>query len=222
MRTRVMRLVFGAALAAVTLAAAVGSASANTLSFTNQNFRIVWTPMELVLEGGPIIRCNATFEGRFHSVSIGKVAGNLIGYVTRAIFGRPCEGAGRAWTLNGAEEVEPLELIPATTLPWHVKYRSFNGTLPRITGINIEIIDLSFMTRIMEILCLYRSTTAEPARFIFIVETTGQLFSLTGEEMARIPRASGNLLCPNNATLRGNGSVRLLGTTTTLIFVRLI
>jgi hypothetical protein len=220
MHTRAKPLVAGV-LAAVTLAAMVGTASANSLSFSNQSFRVVWTPIEIRFGvEAAVIRCNLTWEGRLHSTTIGKAPNNLIGYVTRATFGRPCEG-GSAWTLNGVEEIEVLRVIPASTLPWHVKYQSFTGTLPNIASIRIDVVDVSFMTRIMEILCLYRSTAASPARFIFQVNG-GQLTALTADETAALPRFSGNVFCPTTASLRGAGSVRLLGSTTTLIFVSLI
>ena len=49
------------------------------------------------------------------------------------------------------------------TLPWHVQYASFAGTLPNITAVRYNII--GFARRIREIIgltCLFRSTTAEP------------------------------------------------------------
>lgn len=223
MRNRLRTLLIALATG-VTLAAAAGATPGANLSFSNRSFRIVFQPIEFIVPGLGTVTCHATWEGAFHSTSIAKVLGNLIGYVTRAFIHRPLPlcGGGFAWILNGSEEIEVLRVIPATTLPWHIRYRSFSGTLPNITAITVDIVDLAFMTRIFETLCLYKSTAASPARVIFTVNAEGQVTVGKIDETVAIPRFSGAMACPATATIRAQGGVRLLGSTTTLIFVSLI
>jgi hypothetical protein len=62
---------------------------------------------------------------------------------------------------------------PKGTLPWHVQYGGFTGTLPTITSIRTNIIGFAF--RIREpfgVTCLARSTAAEPATGVFNRNTT--------------------------------------------------
>src|SRR5438270_9952949 len=106
--------------ATVMMALAVSSASAAHLSTGNQNFRTVYTSLNFAEPSGffGTISCRVTMEGSFHSATIAKVIGSLIGYVTRATAAT-CTGGGA--TIN-----QP-------SLPWHVRYGGFTGTLPSIT-----------------------------------------------------------------------------------------
>lgn len=70
-------------------------------------------------------------EGTFHYRTIVKVERSLIGYVTRAIFGRPCTGFGEMWEYNGTEGSLTSNV---NSLPWHFTYDGFNGTLPNISS----------------------------------------------------------------------------------------
>ena len=58
-------------------------------------------------------------SGSFHARTITKTVGSLIGYITEASSTNCSFGSA---TLNRA------------SLPWHLRYRSFSGTLPNITG----------------------------------------------------------------------------------------
>lgn len=161
MRTYV-KLVITGLLAAAALAALVGSASANRLSITNRNIRAVWTSLEFL---GPVtIRCRATLEGTLHSNTINKVEA-LVGYITAARIGRPCTG-GSAWAYNGTEVNEalpPPNTLP-TSLPWHVVYANFMGSLPGVTGVEFRVGLARFLYRAnffgINLLCVYRSSPA--------------------------------------------------------------
>jgi hypothetical protein len=101
---------------ALLLAAAASSATARSLSVSNQNIRVTWSSLEFV--SGVTLRCRVTLEGSLHSRTITKRLGTLIGAITRATFDeRNCT--------NGT-------LRPRTeTLPWHITYEGFTGTLPQ-------------------------------------------------------------------------------------------
>lgn len=132
------RLLLSCALATVALAAMVHVASARELTFSNQSIRAVWAPVFVIVPMSPAaeFRCLLTLEGSFHSRTIGKAPGNLIGLITRAIVGHPCGGEGEMWVHNGTERVLGGE-APATSLPWHMKYLAFSGTLPSISEVRI-------------------------------------------------------------------------------------
>ena len=128
MHTR-SKLLLAALASALLLAALVSSASANTLSQTETAFRVTYSPLSFVPSFGSTVRCPVTLEGTFHSRTIAKTAGALIGYVNRVVVGVCESGRARANT---------------ETLPWHIQYVSFSGTLPAITSISQNLIRPSF------------------------------------------------------------------------------
>jgi hypothetical protein len=113
----------------------VASAPATRLEFKlfERGFRIVWSatkPLNLVA-AGTTVSCPVTLEGTFHSHTVSKVSGALIGYITRAAMqSERCTG-GHARLLT-------------ESLAWHVKYTGFTGALPSFTGINWALINASF------------------------------------------------------------------------------
>jgi hypothetical protein len=213
------RLVLSALAATVALAAAVGTASARRLELSNQRFRVVWQTQPLIFEteSGRAI-CPLTLEGSFHSRTLSKVCGQLIGYITKA-------GVINCGTAGGARELRLL----TETLPWHVRYASFTGTLPRITKIRIQVIGWAFLLN-LELIgsCLYRSTAAFPAFFEFEVnEPTGEITHLIADSAAQIKKSGEAPFCPAEARLSASGVVSLQGSGTeteqiTRIFVRLV
>ena len=110
-------------IVAAALLASVTTTFANRISVTSRTFRSVWTPFTIrdreALGTERTVRCNLTLEGSFHSGTIAKVAGSLVGYINRASLGSPCTG-GTASVLR-------------ESLPWHLEYSSFVGTLPSIS-----------------------------------------------------------------------------------------
>jgi len=144
---KLFKLVVATAGATVLLGALVGSASARSFSITSQFFRSTFRSLEF--NGLFPMTCQVTLEGSLHARTIAKVLGRLIGYITSAVLG-PCQ-TGTATILR-------------ETLPWHVRYLSFSGTLPNITLLRVNVIGYSF--RIKEpggITCLARSTPERPA-----------------------------------------------------------
>ncbi|HEU4702220.1 MAG TPA: hypothetical protein VFS37_07020 [Conexibacter sp.] len=148
----------------VLLGSVVGSAGARNISSNSQTFRTVFR--ELRFEGvfGNIV-CKVTLEGSMHARTITKSAGSLIGYITRADLG-PCQ-EGRATILR-------------ESLPWHVRYASFTGTLPTITGIRQTVTGFSY--RIQEPIqgCLLNSSAVSPVTLQYLRNTaTGVLTGVT-------------------------------------------
>jgi hypothetical protein len=175
MRT-ISRLAAGVLVVTLALAGSA-TVAARRLAFNSTSFR-----MSLPLGYGELfgsIECVVTFEGSFHSRTLSKVSGQLVGYITRAAATRPCrEGAAaEGWVLNGTET--PPGGTAVQTLPWHLRFLSFSGTLPAITAIRIQVVGMSFLYRNTIFACLYRSTTGEPWFFILNRETaTGRITSV--------------------------------------------
>jgi hypothetical protein len=203
------RLLLTALTAALALAAAISTASARRLEISNTGIRAVFAELTFANtaagEGIEAI-CPVTLEGSFHSRTISKVTGQLIGFITRAIEGT-CVGTG------GAEAFGILQ----ASLPWHIRYDSFEGALPNIAAVRTQFIGLSFGLRILAVECLYKSEKAKPAyaRFRFAAgESTGLRFDETRE----VGLFMGGLNCPQNWFLRGTSTpVTILGTRTVII-----
>jgi hypothetical protein len=194
--------VLAAVIATIALGLAITTASARTFSISNQNIRASFRNLEFEPEGFSTISCRITLEGSFHSRTIAKVRGALIGYLTR-VSTNNCN--------NGVT-------ILTETLPWHIRYESFSGILPNITLILVRTSPISFQLEFgLGIRCLARGELG--VRFIRIVPG-GQL------RFARIERQSLSLtgaFCPSTLAFRSaeDGLVTLLGNNT-LITVTLI
>jgi len=124
------------------------------------------------------------------------------------------------WVLNGIEVLEGI--TTPSTLPWHVQYQSFAGTLPRISSVRITIVGFAFLINVSGVNCLYQSTQVNPQVGRFNAnETTGQLESFTLEPVPNVKLHAGNFLCPTEIGLAGTGGVTVAGSTTKLT-VRLV
>lgn len=219
--SRRARLPTGALAAALLLAAAVGTASANRLRFSNQSFRIVWSGLVFVEPNAPMrpigLSCPVTMEGSFHSATISKVRSSLIGYITKAItapelcFG---EQDPRLFIRNGTQIF--LDGNTYESLPWHIQYDSFSGTLPAITGVRVGIVGMAFLILDIFHQCLFMSNAANPAYGIFQREAGGAISGFRAEEMTAIPlkEALNGRPCPMSIRWMETGTVTLLGTTT--------
>jgi hypothetical protein len=211
-----------ATLGAIALLATmiVGTAAARRIRWDENHFSIIWnrasfpetTLMGFSFEaiGVPPVNCPVTLEGSLHSAAVSKVSGALIGYITSAQVGQAvlCEG-GTATALT-------------ETLPWHIRYDSFTGTLPNITGVEWQIIGLSFRFQPAREAnaCLIRTSAARPAKGTFIGARL-ELFRWNGA--ARIPGMS-QPTCPfaGDEGLAGTGAFRRPGNGTTKINVSLV
>jgi hypothetical protein len=201
MRRIVMRAAAGWA-AATLLALAAQSASANQLSLTSRGYTAAWSSLQMTAPGIATIRCPLTLEGSFHSSTLRKVTRALVGYVSRAtIVSGVCTGG----TASAMRE----------TLPWHVQYDAFSGTLPAITGVTLRVIRLSAQATAAGLTCPYASTEAAPARVIATVGS-GIVTGLRFDEASRVPPAPGApFLCTfgGSSVLAGTGRFTALGST---------
>lgn len=117
--------------ASALMAVFVGAAYAGRISTSSQTGRATFARVDFA-GGFGTNECSLTIEGSFHSRTIVKSAGALIGYVTRAIIGACNRGSST---------------ILAESLPWHVRYSSFAGTLPNITRLNLTATGMAFRIR---------------------------------------------------------------------------
>lgn len=184
MRTR-SKLVLTALTAALVMSVSINIAQARQFTTTGQNTRGIWTPLEFTALGGFIrIRCNATLRGSFHYRTFSKTR-SLVGYITSAVVTRPCTG-GEVWILNGVETL-PNGSRP-NSLPWHISYDSFTGTLPRIRGIRLAAIGAGYLIIALGNQCLYTTTAASPAfGIVNLNEATGEATSLSLDSSSSIP-----------------------------------
>jgi hypothetical protein len=185
-RTRVL---LAALIAACALSAAVGTANARRFALSEQRIRAAWetlTPFVFTSESRRV-RCPITLEGSFHSRTLSKVSGQLVGYITSAVLKRPCQ-AGEVWLQNGTERF-PDGRTPST-LPWHVRYDSFAGTLPIIERIRIQVIGVGALGRITEtfitIGCLYLTEVMNPLYFDLNVEA-GLVTGIAADPFPTVP-----------------------------------
>ena len=191
-----------ALMASLLLASAISTASARSLSVSNPNIRAVWSNLELVSPGIVTVRCRVTLEGRLHSSTIAKVERSLIGAITRADVDTEACTNGRA--------------RPRTeTLPWHVTYEGFTGTLPNITAIILLLSRIRFQL-IVPGLCTGdygTSTTNITGRAN--LNASREITSLEAVEGRNsVGLNSGSFFCPGSGLFRNSGVVTLLGTTT--------
>ena len=181
---RYTKLLLTSLAATAILALAISSASANRLSATGGRlWRVTWTSLRFTSNfSSATILCPVTLEGSFHSATILKTAGSLIGFVTRASVRSPCTG-GRASVNQGS-------------LPWHIRYRSFTGTLPRLSGATFGLVGAEF-----EIepnngqTCRVRTEAGRPAVGTINIEAGGVATGLTPDPNTRIGLREGSFGC---------------------------
>jgi hypothetical protein len=208
MRTR-SRLLLAGLAAALLLSAAVASTHARDLSISNQGIRIVWRSVHLGSTSGISMDCPLTLEGRFHSSTVHKTIGALVGSVTRStIVSGTCTG-GTA-TIN------------QEALPWHVRYNGFSGILPSITLVLVTLIGAKVSATGAGATCTTQTSVATPDKGRAIVEVGGRIRDFSADESALIP-FRGSFFCQfaGEGFFEGTGRVTLLGNTT-IVSIRLI
>jgi hypothetical protein len=193
MTMRTLRLeILAPLLATAVLTAATGSASATKLAANITHWRATFNPVVFRELGfnGATLRCDVTLEGSFHSRTSSKVSGQLSGSTTRVVVSEVCTGGS--------------ERVLAATLPWHIRYQSFTGTLPSITAINMVLVGDSFLIEGFGFVsCLYTTTEAHPTHARANREAGGVITSL--QLSGSIPSSTGG--CPDSE-ITGTGSVK--------------
>jgi len=187
------------------------TASANRLSVSNRNARVVYRSLEFTEAESSFgtVRCPVTLEGSFHSGTIRKATNALIGHITRASVGAASACTGGSVT------------VLAETLPWHILYEGFTGTLPIIQSVRYSDVGVAVRLHIrilFEFFCLLRSEAGQPMNGEVNVEASGNTTNLTPEPNASIPLTSaGGSGCPSTTghfeAPAGDGVITLLGNT---------
>lgn len=199
-----MRTKFSTGLMAMfILAIAVQTASANRISANEGRVRVAWSSLRLIA-GEATIECPVTLEGSFHSATIRKVAGALVGHVSRASI-RGANGAGNCTGGNSS--------IYQESLPWHIQYLGFTGTLPRMSGVRLWLVGGRIRIDPVGLLpaCNADATRENPSVGEILVEPNGLVTGLRSLSEFAIPLESG--FCPfgGEARLEGTGTVTRLG-----------
>lgn len=162
-RMKPLNLLLAVAGATIILGALVSTASAGRLSSSSQTFRAAFSRLDF--SGGfGTTECAVTIEGSLHARSIVKTEGSLIGVITRVTIGTCPRGSAT---------------VLIETLPWSIRYSSFEGTLPSISSINTDVVGAGFRIRepLFGVLCLATTEEGEPATVRFNRETRGVLTS---------------------------------------------
>jgi len=188
-----LKLLYTALAATLLLSLAVGGASANRLSLSENQFDIRWGALEFVPSSGSTVRCPVTLLGTFHSQTIRKVINNLIGAVDHAVVANALCVGGRATVLTA-------------TLPWHVRYNGFTGTLPNITGVGLTLVGASFRIDNGTLSCLARTDTTDPAGGIANV-SGGQVRTLTADSSRTIDLENEGFCAFGSGRFAGTGDV---------------
>jgi hypothetical protein len=202
------RIIIGCLTVAMALAAAINTAAARRIEISEQRFLILFR--ELTFEGAGVetIVCPINLEGSFHSRTISKVSGQLIGYITEAtVNAHPCP-RGNMWWLNGVEVVQGI--TSSNTLPWHVLYLGFRGTLPRIMEIEIALVGAKFRRETSGILCLFATTTTAWIEGQLRLEAaSGRVTAFRFNEERRISlfESQSGAFCPSTLLFSGEGTV---------------
>jgi hypothetical protein len=176
------RLLFAAVATTLVLGVLAGSASATRLGLNVSTFSATWSTMSLSGAFSEVL-CPVTLEGTFHRMTLAKVADSLVGVVTRARI-EEASCTARAPGVTG-------RAILLSSLPWHITYRSFTGTLPRIESVKLAVINLMVLVSTQNsresISCLFVATSARPLVLKANLNlTTGVLENLQVEEANRI------------------------------------
>jgi hypothetical protein len=206
--------------AAALLASAAGTASARNLSVRGAEggYRLVWPAFHVVMRWNNNrlgARCPVTMEGSFHNRTMPKIFWTLIGHLTRAAVN---EGACRGF--SGPEENAwsvRVQLL-SETLPWHVQYLAFVGTLPAIEAVKVQVIGAAIRVYEEAIgwTCLYRSTVTNPLIYRFALSREGTVTGFTPEAGRAIPPVSGFACNEEGLEYRGEATVTALGATARL------
>jgi hypothetical protein len=190
---RLCKMLFAALSAAALLGTMAGSATARNFSVLEASSTATFPRVEFA-GGFGTVRCNLTLGARLHSRTFAKVLESLAGLITAATVGG-CE-AGSATILR-------------ETLPWHMRYNGFSGTLPEISSIATNVIGFSF--RIREpfgVEFLGTSTASNPWKWF--KNLVRRVFSQV--------RVSGTVQCgPFTCTIGGTSNAVAPATTVNLI-----
>jgi hypothetical protein len=194
------RLVWALALACACAFSFGTVASARSFSLSSQTWRATFR--ELRFSGFGTTICPITMEGSFHSRTVAKVIGSLIGYVTGAAMGTCQQGSAT---------------IDQTSLAWHSRYFAFIGTLPSISSVKVNVVGARIRVRepVFGITCTYTFTSERPLSLTYNREAGGALTTLS--LLGRAPTD-----CGSEGTLEGTSTTLTVLNSASRITVTLI
>jgi hypothetical protein len=188
-------------LAAVTsalLLALVASTATALRSLEASPAGAITATAPVTFTSGTNVTSSVTLTGELHR-NIPKTRGALAGFI------RGCTS-----TLGTAFGFVRIAITCALTLPWHVRFDSFTGTLPRIATIKLIVLNVSFLLRNLpngELLnCLYQGDQPAIARVNAANEITEIQIDETAVLNTTTPRQTG---CEENRTGSLRGTFRL-------------
>ncbi len=206
--------------AAFTLAVAVGASDARRFLVSSQPIRMAWIE-GVTFTSSPadiVVKCEITLEGSFHSATISKVSGSLIGHITR-IGINACPGNGIHTRVSG------------TGLPWKIIYTNFTGTLPNIASIRSYIEGIGFLFEGpsaisgFNLACLYTSSATTGEFGAFLELTAGTVTSVRADERVAFDLTmtlrESQTVCPSRVTPSMSGRLTVLGRETA-VTIRLV
>jgi len=208
------KLSLTALAAALLLASAVGHASAGRLSSSNQNLRLTFSSLEFGSES-VTIRCPITLEGSFHSRTIAKIARALVGSVTKAAIKQEACVNGKGGAFNGVERYNGT--TTPNSLPWHLTYESFAGTLPNITSLQMLVSGFRTGIEAAGVCNAQYGTATDNITLSATREASGGITGLAPvatQNTINLFRRDSGIACPATGTMTGTGTVMLLGATT--------
>jgi hypothetical protein len=201
-------LMLAALAATLLLLVAVGSASARDLSLNEQRFSLRWASLTWNTAVGSV-RCPVTLRGSLHTRTFAKTSELLIGSITGATITSASCTNGRATILTG-------------TLPWHLRYRSFTGTLPTITTVRLGLTGLNLQMSVSELTCLFSTEAAEPGVIAANVGASGEIRTMDFDNDEEIDLEDEDFLCLIGGDSSFSGSAAVDGDLVEPIVVRLI
>jgi len=201
------RLVLAALAAVALLAVAVDGASAGRLSVTERNFELIWnealtgkSKLEFNAASMQAIQCNVTYLGHFIERTITKTTGNNQGAITHG-------------ELSGC--VGGLVTLRTETMPWNLRYRSFAGALPNITGLGLGIVNAQYRAESSGLTCEVATEVNAPAVVTLETFSAGAPENVRADENATIP-LGGACAFISPGRIGGRGLIRNLPRTAKL------
>lgn len=183
-----------------------GIASASRFSIGEPRFRATYTNFRFYNVGTLEIRCPVTLEGSFHSATIRKLQGALVGFITRAsVVSASCTGTGGGTSMRWL----------TTRLPWHIKYETFTGMLPNIATILYRVFEMEFALNYtvmgVPLECLYRTTEPKPLIMTFTYNEVARELRQANPGLEELTNSGGGMACSRIWVTGESASLTRLG-----------
>jgi len=192
---RHVQLALAGIAATLLLGLAANPTFAGRLSLTARTIKIVWPRLEFNDETGTArATCPVTLQGSFHSSTMRKTVGAVLGYVNGHETGR-CS-FGEAEFERGISGV------------WSIQYVGFTGTLPSLSGFTVKIVGVKYwFTAFNNEICTYYEAGSEQVKGTFQIEERARITGFALDTMVFLPKTGLQFFCPARSRQRGTGTV---------------